>query len=81
TTPLEEIDKTFNIVVANLIKNTILELNPLFPGVLAPEGIIILSGILKEQINMIEEDISKFGMKKTGETIMGEWACLTYKKV
>lgn len=80
TTTLEEIDNQYDIVVANLIKNTILELNPLFPKVLAPEGLIIFSGILKEQIDMIEEDISKYGLIKKGERIMGEWACLLVKK-
>jgi ribosomal protein L11 methyltransferase len=80
TTPLEEIDRTYNIVVANLIKSTILELMPLFPKVLAPEGLIIFSGILKEQINMIEECISESGLEKINEKIMGEWACLMVKK-
>lgn len=80
TTPLEEINRQYDIVAANLIKNTILELNPLFPKVLAPGGVIIFSGILKEQIDMIEEGISRYGLIKTRETIMGEWACLLVKK-
>ena len=80
TTPLEEIDKQYDIVAANLIKNTILELNPLFPKVLAADGLIIFSGILKEQIDMIEEDITRYCLKKIKETIIGEWACLLVKK-
>ncbi|MGD9158719.1 MAG: 50S ribosomal protein L11 methyltransferase [Desulfobacteraceae bacterium] len=80
TTPLEEIEKQYDIVAANLIKNTILELNPFFPNVLAPDGLIIFSGILKEQISMIQEDISKYGLIRISETIMGEWACLLVKK-
>lgn len=80
TTPLEEIHRTYDMVAANLIRNTILELNPLFPKVLASDGLIIFSGILKEQIDDIEEDIYKYGLIKTGETIMGEWACLLVKK-
>ena len=80
TTPLEKIDKQYDIVAANLIKNTILELNPLFQKVLAPDGVIIFSGILKEQIDVIEKDISKYGLIKFVETIMGEWACLLVKR-
>ena len=76
TTPLEEIDRKYDIIAANLIMNTILELNPLFPGVLAPEGVLILSGILKEQIGRIEEDVLRYGLKKKGEILMGEWACM-----
>jgi ribosomal protein L11 methyltransferase len=79
TTPLEEIDRQYDIVAANLIKNTILELNPLFPKVLAPDGMLILSGILKEQVDLIVEDLLTYGMKKIDEIAMGEWACLLVK--
>jgi ribosomal protein L11 methyltransferase len=81
TTPLELIDKRYDIIAANLIMNTILELNPLFPKVLAPDGVLILSGILTGQIDRIVEDLERHGLTKTGETIMGEWACLLVKKV
>jgi ribosomal protein L11 methylase PrmA len=61
--------------------NTILELNPLFPVRLAPDGILILSGILTGQTDRIVEDLKRHGLTKTGETVMGEWACLIVKKV
>ena len=80
TTPLEEIDRTYDIVAANLIKNTILELNPLFAKVLAPDGVLILSGILKGQVDLIVEDLLAYGLKKIDEVTMGEWACLLVKK-
>ncbi len=80
TTPLDSIDKRYDIIAANLIMNTILELNPLFPGRLAPDGILILSGILTGQIDRIVEDLKRHGLKKIDETIMGEWACLLVKK-
>lgn len=80
TTPLDEINGEYDIVAANLIKNTILELTPLFPDVLAPDGLIIFSGILIEQADIILEDISRYGFMKTGQMTMGEWACLLVKK-
>jgi ribosomal protein L11 methyltransferase len=80
TTPLDRIDKRYDIIAANLIMNTILELNPLFPKVLAPDGVLILSGILTGQVDRIVEDLERHGLIKTGETIMGEWACLLVKR-
>jgi ribosomal protein L11 methyltransferase len=79
TTPLDKIDKQYDIIAANLIMNTILELNPLFPKVLAMDGILILSGILTGQAERIVEDLKRYDLLKTGETIMGEWACLLVK--
>jgi ribosomal protein L11 methyltransferase len=81
TTPLDRIEKRYDIIVANIIMNTILELTPLFPALLATDGIIILSGILTGQIDRIVEDLKRYGLKKRGETIMCEWACLIVKKV
>ncbi len=80
TTPLEEIDKEYDVVAANLIKNTILELNPLFPKVMAPDGLMIMSGLLSGQVADIEEDLKKYGLKKIHASIMGEWSCLLVKK-
>lgn len=80
TTPLEAISGTYDIIAANIILNTILELNRFFPGLLAPEGLLILSGILKEQVEKAEEGLLKHGLVKTKEMYMGEWACLVVKK-
>ncbi len=79
TTPLEIIDRKYDIITANLIMNTILELNPIFPKVLSPNGMLILSGILNEQRERIEENLSRYGLRKTGEMLMGEWACMLVK--
>ena len=79
TTPLEEINKEYDIVAANLIKNTILELNPLFPKVMAPDGLMIMSGLLTGQVEDIEEDFKKYGLKKIHESVMGEWSCILVK--
>ncbi len=80
TTPLEEIDRQYDIVAANLIKNTILELNPLFPKVMTSDGLMIMSGLLSGQVEDIEEDLSKYGLKIIHEDIMGEWSCILVKK-
>lgn len=79
TAPLEAVDGTYDVIAANIILNTILELSPLFPDHLAPDGVLILSGILREQIEKVEDKLLETGLIKTGITFMGEWACLTAK--
>ena len=79
TTPLENVSGTYDVIAANIILNTILELSPLFPNLLAPEGVLILSGILREQTVKLEEKLQELGLEKTNITYMGEWACLTVK--
>lgn len=80
TTPLEAVEGTYDVVAANIILNTILELSPLFPGLLARDGLLILSGILEEQTEKVEQTIQGLGFKDIETTCMGEWACLTAKK-
>jgi len=80
TTPLEDVSGTYDVIAANIILNTILELSPLFPNLLAPEGLLILSGILGDQTVKLEEKLQELGLVKTNITYMGEWACVTAKQ-
>ena len=80
TTPLEEIDRKYDLIAANIILNTILELGSLFPKLLNPAGVLIISGILREQTEKVEKMIQELGLIKTGINYMGEWSCLTAKK-
>ncbi|MFC1494856.1 50S ribosomal protein L11 methyltransferase [Thermodesulfobacteriota bacterium] len=79
TTPLESVSGTYDVIAANIILNTILELSPLFPGLLSPGGLLILSGILREQAEKVEKKLQALGLIKTGTTYMGEWARITAK--
>jgi ribosomal protein L11 methyltransferase len=79
TTPLESVSGPYDVIAANIILNTILELSPLFPGLLSPDGLLILSGILREQAERVENKFTELGMIKTSITFMGEWVCITLK--
>jgi ribosomal protein L11 methyltransferase len=78
-TPIEEIDKQYNIVTANLILGTILELFDQLAGVLAPGGLMILSGILREQVEDVERKIIENGLKTDHILYLEEWACMIVK--
>jgi ribosomal protein L11 methyltransferase len=79
-TPIQDIKNQYNLVTANLILGTILELfNELF-NVVAPNGRLILSGILREQVEDVEKKIIEKGLNLEGVRYMEEWACIIVRK-
>jgi ribosomal protein L11 methyltransferase len=75
--PLAEWKERFSLVTANLILGTILDLSPCFPGILAPDGRLILSGILRDQVREVEERLNEYGLYMEDRIFQEEWACLT----
>jgi ribosomal protein L11 methyltransferase len=47
--PVEAIDGTFDVILANILANTLVELAPVLDAKLAPGGVLLLSGILAPQ--------------------------------
>jgi ribosomal protein L11 methyltransferase len=78
--PVEEWRETFNLIVANLTRDTILELLPHINRLLDKDGSIILSGILIDQERDIEAGLSTSSLRKEMVRFQGEWICLQAKK-
>ena len=78
--PLEECEESFSLVTANLILNSILDLFPHFSRILDHKGWLILSGILKEQVNDVKERLSDYGLQENQVLLKEEWACLIINK-
>jgi len=79
-TPIEEISNTYDLVTANLILGTIIELFDELTKVLAPNGLLILSGILREQVSDVQKKINKNGLKTERIMQMEEWSCMIVRK-
>ena len=75
--PLSDWEETFSLITANLMLKTILDLSPYFPGVLATDGRLILSGLLRDQVKNMEERLFEYGLYKEHVIYKEEWACLT----
>lgn len=73
---LESLRERFSVVTANLILKTILDLAPAFPPVLAPGGKLILSGILREQVGAVVEEMKKHRLAERETLYLEEWACV-----
>ena len=78
--PLAEWQENFSLVTANLILGLILDLSPHFPRILKPDGRLILSGILREQVRVVEERLHEYRLYVEDAIFQEEWACLTVKR-
>jgi ribosomal protein L11 methyltransferase len=74
--PLSDWEEKFSLVTANLILGTILDLSPYFRTVLVPDGQLILSGILRDQVKEVEARIIDFGLYIEDVIFQEEWACI-----
>lgn len=71
--------KSFDIVVANILANPLIQLASTLQSYLPPKGKIALSGILAEQAETVQQVYSQwFDMKKI--KIKNNWALLTGQK-
>ena len=81
TTPLCEINETFEIVVANLLAPIIGELADQLIDVVRPGGTLIISGLLERQLDTARERLSAAGLLvETAVSLEAGWGALTFLK-
>ncbi|MGZ4741384.1 MAG: 50S ribosomal protein L11 methyltransferase [Ilumatobacteraceae bacterium] len=75
TTPLALIDGQFDVVVANILAPVLIELADDLRRVVAPSGVLIVSGVLVDQHLHVEEALRP--LRRTNRTTRDGWAALT----
>ncbi len=70
----------FDFIVANINRNVLLKIAPLLSRVLAPEGILVLSGVLKVDQEIVEKEYVKQGFKQVDLAGEKEWLGLVFQK-
>ena len=78
--PLEALEEKFDLIVANLILGTILDLLPSFPPIIKQDGTLILSGVLREQVPQVKALLPGHGLGTLEVLYEKEWACVLVKK-
>lgn len=71
-------EKKYDLVVANILTNVLVKL--LVDGLgatVAPDGKLVLSGILAEQAGAVREAVAAAGMQVRAEDHSGDWIALT----
>ncbi|MEC9072604.1 MAG: 50S ribosomal protein L11 methyltransferase, partial [Myxococcota bacterium] len=73
TTPVEEVSGEFPLVIANILAHILLDLAPALVARTQVGGMLVLSGILQEQVAALEGRFAALGAVCEGREIRGPW--------
>ena len=79
-TNIETIEDRFSLVCANLILGELQRLMPDFSRLVDFNGFLLASGILRDQVERIEEMLSTAGFSLHQILYEDEWACMVLRK-
>ena len=77
TTPLAEVDGVFDVVVANILAPTLIDLADDLRRVVAPSGVLIVSGLLADRHDHVEAAL--LPMRRTARATLDGWAAITLR--
>ncbi|MBO4368551.1 MAG: 50S ribosomal protein L11 methyltransferase [Desulfovibrio sp.] len=72
--------KTFSLLFANILAEPLIQLAPLIAKALAPNALLILSGLLRIQTEQVEEAYRRENLVNPTRSFEGEWAALCFHK-
>lgn len=70
----------YNVVVANIVSDVLIAMSKYFKGFLADDGVLIVSGIIKQRKNEVIDVIEKYGFKKNKLIESEEWVCVSFSQ-
>ncbi len=76
---LKQDEHKYDIVVANIIANVIIDLSSQIPYYLKKESLFITSGIIKERKQEVIDACERNGMSLIETLEMGEWVAMVFK--
>jgi ribosomal protein L11 methyltransferase len=80
TTPLESMTADFDIILANILAEELVRLAPQIINRLAPDGKLVLSGILAEKEEFVRNGFALQPVSYIETSNDGEWVALLYSK-
>jgi ribosomal protein L11 methyltransferase len=79
-TPLEQVTGNFSVLTANLILSEIVKMLPHFHRLLEPEGYLIVSGILIDQVEKANSVLQEYRFGDLETLFKNEWVCIISRK-
>lgn len=73
-------NKKYDVIIANINRNILLNDIQVYASCLDENGVILLSGFYKEDIPVIDAEISKYGLKLDKQIERNNWVALKYVK-
>ena len=78
TTTPDDLSSGFNLVLANINRNILLNDMQRFRSVMAPKAQLILSGFYKNDCALLESKAQTLGLSLKASRTDGDWACLLF---
>ena len=78
TSVLSGFTTEFNVVLANINRNILLQDMERFVSVMAPGATLILSGFYQSDCNLLTQKAQEQGLRPTLVTTDGDWACCVF---
>ena len=76
---INEFDRKFDIVMANINRNILLADMPAFKQAMAEDGTLILSGFYEADADMLTAKAETLGLKETKRAVKNNWCMLVFK--
>ncbi len=76
-----DVSGRFHVVMANIQAVPLIDMSKTLAGFLEEQGQLVLSGILLEQRQQVQQVYEELGLKFTGFREAGEWCLLVFEKV
>ncbi len=73
-------EKDFDLVLANIQKNELLEISQELVNRLSGNGMLVLSGLLESDENDIKAEYEKLGLTMIDKQQMDEWIAVAFKR-
>ncbi len=80
-TPLAQVAGPFDFVIANIISSVLLRLKEDLVRVVAPGGRLLLSGILTDDEQDVQQAFEEHGLKAELTRHKGEWSLIQFRRV
>ena len=77
-TLLDSLYQRFDLVLANINRNILLQDMPRFVSVMAPGATLILSGFYESDCALLESKAQQFGLSLQSTKTDGDWACMVF---
>jgi ribosomal protein L11 methyltransferase len=81
TDTLAGVTTRFDLVMANIQADVLTELAPALPARLAPDGLVILSGLLLEQVEPVLAVFGEAGFTLDARAEEGEWGAVCLRRI
>lgn len=74
------INKKYDLIIANINRNILLSDMEIYTSCLNKTGVLLLSGFYSEDIIIIDEEVSKYGLTLNKTIKRNNWVALQYQK-